>query len=282
MNRIYSPEIEYSNQTSLSHRKKFAQFFTPARITKFMANWILCTNNLQTILEPAFGLGIFSRHLLSQNPNVTIKGYEIDDLIIEFGKQLFIDNRQVTLVHQDYMLNDWSEKFDGIICNPPYFKFQDYDNQTIIPLVADHLKCTITKFTNLYALFLLKSLYQLKPDGRCAYIIPSEFLNSDYGKWVKSHLLQTKMLRHIIVIDFKENVFNDALTTSAIILCANDQNADTVCFSTIHSLEELDALENQMVAYPRERKQPALKQSELNPEGTIVLTWNRKSGINNS
>ena len=30
------------------------------------------------------------------------------------------------------MYNDWQNKYDGIICNPPYFKFHDYDNKNII------------------------------------------------------------------------------------------------------------------------------------------------------
>jgi adenine-specific DNA-methyltransferase len=157
-----------------------------------MVKWLLGSDSLQTVLEPAFGLGVFSRHLLSHKPHINIRGYEIDDVIIGQGKRLFIDNLQLTLVNQDYMLNGWSEKYDGIICNPPYFKFQDYDNHTIVPLVAKQLQCNISGFTNLYALFLLKSLHQLRPKGRCAYIVPSEFLNSDYGKLIKSHLLQTK------------------------------------------------------------------------------------------
>ena len=77
------------------------------------------------------------------------------------------------------------------------------------------LKINLSGFTNIYTLFLLKSIYQLNENGRAAYIIPSEFLNSDYGKLVKEYLLKSKALRHIIIFNFKENVFDDALTTSS-------------------------------------------------------------------
>jgi len=113
----------------------------------------------------------------------------------------------------------------------------------------------------------LKSIQQLKPDGRCAYIIPSEFLNSDYGKFVKSHLLKTGSLRHVIVVDFEENIFDDALTTASIILCANDKMTDKVQFTYVRSADELGSLGNQISNYPNTNDGVATYSvSELNPE----------------
>ena len=60
-----SLEIEYSKFTPIEHRKKFAQFFTPLPIADLMAKWILGNDDLKTVLEPAFGLGIFSRAILA-------------------------------------------------------------------------------------------------------------------------------------------------------------------------------------------------------------------------
>ena len=54
-----SIESDYSKSISLEHRKKFAQFFTPFPIADLMAKWILGNENLKTVLEPAFGLGVF-------------------------------------------------------------------------------------------------------------------------------------------------------------------------------------------------------------------------------
>ena len=168
---------------------------------------------------------------------------------------------------QDYMYNDWENKYDGIICNPPYFKFHDYDNKSIIKEIEQKLSCKLNGFTNLYTLFLLKSIHQLKPNGRCAYIVPSEFLNSDYGKLVKLHLIKTKTLRHIIVFDFEENVFDDALTTACIILCAKDNITDEVQFCNINSTNDLQAIQKLIDDYP---SVPSIsrkyKLNELDPE----------------
>ncbi|HPI19030.1 MAG TPA: Eco57I restriction-modification methylase domain-containing protein, partial [Candidatus Kapabacteria bacterium] len=77
-------------------------------------------------------------------------------------------------------------------------------------------------------------------DGRAAFIVPSEFLNSDYGKIVKDYLIKSKSLRHIIIFDSKKNIFDDALTTSAIILLEKNFKSSKVSFSNIKTLSQLE------------------------------------------
>lgn len=260
-------ENDYSKSISIEHRKKFAQFFTPFPIADLMAKWILGNKNLYAVLEPAFGLGVFSRAILNYKEDVQIKGFEIDATIYEKAIQYFDETENIDICLKNYMYGDWECKYDGIICNPPYFKFHDYDNKNILKEIEIKLKCKLNGFTNLYTLFLLKSIHQLSQNGRCAYIIPSEFLNSDYGKLVKSYLIQSKTLRHIIVIDFEENVFDDALTTASIIFCANDNLTNRVQFSNIQSIQDLSKIDTLIASYPNFLEtESSYSFSELNPE----------------
>ncbi|MDR2065523.1 MAG: N-6 DNA methylase [Prevotellaceae bacterium] len=261
-----SPETTYTKQVSLEHRKKFAQFFTPVSIAELLTKWLSGNENLQTVLEPAFGLGIFTRTLLSKKKNeIEIKGFEVDSVIFEQAKNEL--GNKVNLLLEDYMYNDWDNKYDGIVCNPPYFKFHDYDNKNMLKEIEKHLKCKLNGFTNLYTLFLLKSIYQLKPNGRCAYIIPSEFLNSDYGKLVKQHLLKTGTLRHIVVFNFEENIFDDALTTACIVLCANDHKTNKVQLTNIQSINELNKIDELIENYPEiSNNSNIYSLSKLDPE----------------
>jgi adenine-specific DNA-methyltransferase len=262
-----SIETDYSKTVSLEHREKFAQFFTPCSAAELMIKWLLGNENLQNVLEPAFGLGIFSRTLLKKKNDVQIKGFEIDNIIFERAKREFSSTEQLNLLLKDYMFNDWQNKYDGIVCNPPYFKFHDYDNKNILKEIENKLQCKLSGFTNLYTLFLLKSIHQLKPNGRCAYIIPSEFLNSDYGKLVKTHLLKTRSLRHIIVVYFEENVFDEALTTASIILCANDNKTDKVQFTNIQSVNALNIIEDLIDDYPKlSENSKTYSFSDIDPE----------------
>ena len=155
-------EKKYSKKYDLAHRKKYAQFFTPQKIADLMSDWLLGNDNCKTILEPAFGLGIFSRGLLNKKPNLSIKGFDIDEFILKEAKTYFDSFRNVSLNLADYMYVDWENKYDGIICNPPYLKFHDYNNKQVLEEVENNLKFKFNGFTNLYTLFLLKSIFQLK------------------------------------------------------------------------------------------------------------------------
>ncbi|MBP1618701.1 MAG: modification methylase [Bacteroidetes bacterium] len=260
------PEREYSQIVTLEHRKKFAQFFTPFPIAQFMAKWITANKKLQTVLDPAFGLGVFARAIRQTNKECSIKGFDIDGYILMQAANIF-DNEKNTSIHlKDYMFNDWENRYDGIICNPPYFKFHDYENKATLKEIEGKLGLKLNGFTNLYTLFLLKSAYQLNANGRAAFIIPSEFLNSDYGKLVKSYLIKNKLLRYIIIFDFEENVFDDALTTASILLFANDNEKSEVEFINIKTLDELFDLQEKFAAYPKIKSENAIVFSKLNPE----------------
>ncbi|MDX9925187.1 MAG: N-6 DNA methylase, partial [Ignavibacteriaceae bacterium] len=260
-------ESEYSASTSFEHRKKYAQFFTPLDIADLMSKWIIGNDQLQTVLEPAFGLGIFSRILLAQRADIFIKGFEIDDLIYQKSLELYKNEKKITIQLKDYMYADWENKYDGIICNPPYFKFHDYDNKNVINEMEEKISYKLNGFTNLYTLFLIKSIYQLKENGRAAYIIPSEFLNSDYGKKVKKYLVDTKTLRHIIIIDFEENVFSDSLTTTSILLFAKDSKSEIVQFHSVKNLEDIEWIKTMVVRYPNAKNSlNSIKLDELKPD----------------
>ncbi|MBS1650821.1 MAG: SAM-dependent DNA methyltransferase [Bacteroidetes bacterium] len=260
------PEKEYAQTVSLEHRKKFAQFFTPFVVAEFMSKWILGNKTLNTVLDPAFGLGIFARTIREADQQCKIKGFEIDEIILNEATEIFEEDNDTFILLKDYMFNDWENRYDGIICNPPYFKFHDYDNKATLKEIEEKLGLKLNGFTNLYTLFLLKSAYQLNKNGRAAYIIPSEFLNSDYGKLVKSYLIKNKLLRYIIVFDFEENVFDDALTTASILLFANDKEKSEVEFINVKSLDELQSLQTKIQSYPNNKSEKSVSFSELNPE----------------
>lgn len=235
-------ESDYTARTELVHRKKYAQFFTPEPIASFMAQWVLEGGNVKKVLEPAFGLGVFTRAMLSIAPQISVTAYDIDERIIGMARENMAGS-DVDISEQDYITATWEDKYDAIICNPPYQKFHDYDNNGLVPIVNQKLGSNLSRFTNLYPLFLMKSLTQLKAGGRCAYIIPSEFLNADYGVEVKRFLLSQDMRMHFIIIDFEENVFDGAITTTCIVLFENQPCDGFLRFSVVRTTDELnDAL----------------------------------------
>lgn len=253
-------EKEYAGVVGLEHRKRFAQFFTPEVIADFMARWVLDGRKKMDVLEPAFGLGAFSRSLFKQNPKVRVVGYEADATIYNYAAENVAQaGSDVLLYNEDYLRASWEDKYDGIICNPPYLKFHDYDNASLVPLVNGQLGIRLNGFTNLYTLFLLKSISQLRDGGRMAYIVPSEFLNSDYGVEVKRALLRSGVLRHVVVVDFTQCAFDDALTTACILLCHKNGSLSEVRFSHVSDVGQLQASLADYSAWAADQLKPETK-----------------------
>ncbi len=254
-------EKEYIKKISIAHRKKFAQFFTPEQISDFMASWVIADKKRKIdILEPAFGLGVFSRSLYKLNPQIRVVGYDIDKIIYTYSKENFASPKyDISIKNKNYITASWDEKFDGIICNPPYLKFHDYDNATLIPVVNSYLHTHLNGFTNIYTLFLLKSIFQMKEGARMAYIIPSEFLNSDYGVEVKRILIQSGVLKHLIIVDYTQSAFDDALTTACILLCEKNNSSDFVRFSSIDNVSKLSSSLVEYKTYAYHELKPEVK-----------------------
>ncbi len=236
---------EYKKE-QMARKKELGQFFTPTPIARFMAQWILRPGESKKVLDPATGMGVFIKSILEISENARIDAFDIDKHILmicndSIKKLTGRDN--VTLYCKDYMTSGWGVKYDGVICNPPYMRFQNYDNKDIIiEVVKNNLKIHLSGLTNLYTLFLLKSLSELKEDGRMTYIIPSEFLNSNYGEYVKQYLINEKSLRYVILFDFNSNPFEDVITTSCILLFDKKHRHCSIEFITIHSINELEDL----------------------------------------
>lgn len=255
-------EQQYIQVTELAHRKKFAQFFTPEPIADFMARWVLDGRDHVRVLEPAFGLGIFSRTLSRLAHHLEVDAYDTDKRIYDVATENLRASgcKGIDLRNENYITSSpWTAQYDAIICNPPYLKFHDYDNDRLVPVVNERLNTRLTKFTNLYTLFLLKSLGQLKDDGRCAYIIPSEFLNADYGVEVKRHLLTLDMQLHFIIVHFEENVFDGATTTACIVLCDNRPCNGSVRFSRIEKVAELESAMSACKTVRKDKMRPDVK-----------------------
>lgn len=249
-----TPEREYTTTVSNDQLKKLGQFFTPFRVAQFMAKWIITNTQCRTILDPAVGLGVFFRAILKETALHQLIGYDIDPRVLGHANALFREKSKysVKLINRDYMFNDWNNHYGGIICNPPYQRFQNYKDRTkILAEFQSRLGMTLSGLTNLHTLFLLKSINQLTQDGRAAYIIPSEFMNADYGVFIKRYLVKYKSLKFVISFDFNENLFDNAVTTSCILLF--DNNCDTrkwVEFISVKYIEDLDTLETQLSLYP--------------------------------
>ena len=219
-------ELRYAESSDLAHRKKLGQFFTPYSVACFMSQWITKVSTMHPqILDPCAGLGVFERALYSTDPAFAARaGFTLweKDEELATGLSGVCERMEIecSIVSKDFINeHDWSDKYDGIIANPPYYKHHYIENkEDVRAIISSNTGASFSVQTNIYCWFLIKALALLKPGGRLAFIIPSEFLNANYGREIKKYLLENGNLRHIISVCYKSKTFDDAITTACVLL----------------------------------------------------------------
>ncbi len=228
---------EYEQYVGTDHRRSFGQFFTPPAVSKFMARWVLDSGN-RSLFDPAFGLGAF-REAIPENAGVEFSACEVDPKIIEFWQRKTGKNAEFVAA-EDY-LRSWGRTHSNIVCNPPYMRFQKFLNRSrVFQEFQRRLGIRLSGYTNTASAFLLKSISELGPSGRLAYIMPLEFLNTGYGSLVKQRLVESAHLFAILRFDCEKDIFPDAITSVGIILYDNATDYNSVKFYSMGAIAELD------------------------------------------
>lgn len=129
---------------------QLGQVFTPALIVEQMLD---LRRNKGRVMEPSAGAGAFSSR---------IKGavaVELDASVAPRGAWV-----------GDFFEYPLSEKFDTIIGNPPYVRYQD-----ILPTTRARLNGEMfDRRSNLYLFFIEKAIRHLKDGGELIFIVPRE------------------------------------------------------------------------------------------------------------
>lgn len=235
-------EVEYILETPLGYRKDYGQFFTPSVVARFMAEWVMA-DDPSSILDPAFGLGIFYDEIkrIKPNSNFQFTGYEIDPRILDFvglnGRE-----RNLKIINDDYLQAERAS-YDAIICNPPYMRFQKFiTRHDVLPKIEQQIGQNLVGYSNIASVFLVKALNELKRNGRLAFIMPFEFFNAGYGENIKKTLLEKFLLKQIIIFANEKDIFPDVTTTVCVLLCQNDGHADAIKITRIANNEEINQI----------------------------------------
>jgi adenine-specific DNA-methyltransferase len=143
------------------------QVFTPECVVKAM---LALRQNRGRVLEPSCGDGAFSKFL----PDCV--AIEID------GHYAPKDSLNI-----DFFAYPDSEKFDTVIGNPPYVRYQDIPAETksLIRSALFDLR------SNLYLFFIEKAVRHLKKHGELIFITPRDFMKTtssvQMNKWLYTH-----------------------------------------------------------------------------------------------
>ncbi len=181
-------------------------------------------------LEPGFGTGPFYSALLQNVPKARIElatGYEIDASYIEPNARLW-NGTALRLHLADFTKaeppDDEAAKYNLVACNPPYVRHHHLtrmQKQELQAIVSQRLAFAMNGLGGLYTYFMVLSQAWMAKEGIGAWLVPSEFMDVNYGRKVKEFLLSRVTLTHIHRFDPDEVQFGDALVSSAVVFFRN-------------------------------------------------------------
>jgi adenine-specific DNA-methyltransferase len=216
---------------SQAGRNRLGQFATPPALARDVINYALGALNDTTttpirFLDPAVGTGSFYEALRAASTARQVEravGLEIDPHYGLPSAQLW---RSTSL---DYRLEDFTHAkpdpcFNLLICNPPYVRHHHLTTEDKSRLIARTYAASGMKLSGLaglYCHFIGLAHQWMAEGGLAGWLIPSEFMNVNYGAAVKQYLLERVTLLHIHRFDPNDVQFADALVSSAVVWFRN-------------------------------------------------------------
>lgn len=220
--RIYDTKI----------RKQKGQFFTPKKVSIFMANLFEMHKNKIRLLDPGAGTGVltaaFCERLLTNDKivNLAIDAYENDPNLLPFLKMALESckielekaghNVEYNIYEQDFILHNevyfkksdlfWITRkrilYDFVISNPPYYKLNKRSPQSTAMMKL------ISGQPNIYALFMALSTCMVKPGGQMVFITPRSFCSGLYYKKFREWFLSNVKIANIHIFESRKEIFD--------------------------------------------------------------------------
>lgn len=266
-------EQVYTELVPREDRRSNGQFFTPAPVAEFMAAQV--PTEARYVLDPTTGTGVFLESLRSRDssPPLSLVGVDTDPLMIFAAcirLSLVQSSADVSFSHADFLTEyRSSDRFDAIICNPPYNGFHAHDT-SLVPTFESRFDIELGGLSNRYPLFLLRASELLTEDGMLVFITPGEFLDTGYGVGLKRFMKNRMNIEAILCLDWDEPVFN-ALTTATITILSKAEPADSVRFIRSTTPEDLSGLSLSAGATSGTVESREVTKTALDPE----QKWNR-------
>ncbi|HMB08711.1 MAG TPA: hypothetical protein VKP69_33890, partial [Isosphaeraceae bacterium] len=218
-------------------RNRLGQFATPPAlaldIVKYVSKLREGRSESVSFLEPALGTGSFYSALRRVFPSETITeavGIEIDPAVAGVASALW-KKTGLTVIEADFTRLEPDRRFNLILTNPPYVRHHHLireDKGRLQSLIGRRLRIDISGLAGLYCHFLLLCDAWMEDGGHAAWLIPSEFMDVNYGTAVKEYLTERVRLLRIHRYCPSDAQFGDALVTSAIVVFEKTAPSDSL------------------------------------------------------
>ncbi|SHM15460.1 Eco57I restriction-modification methylase [Nitrosospira sp. Nsp11] len=222
-------QARLDSQKTSAERNRLGQFATPTQLARDVLTYglsLLPETMPIRFFDPAIGTGSFYSALRSTSTGRPVKsaqGFEIDPHYGEPARALWqgtpLDIKITDFTRQTAAAAD-SKKATLLICNPPYVRHHHLNGAEKIRLQSAALETAhirLSGLSGLYCYFMALAHSWMSEGGVAGWLIPSEFMDVNYGRMLKQYLLRDVTLLHIHRFDPNNVQFDDALVSSAVV-----------------------------------------------------------------
>lgn len=265
-------------------RNRLGQFATPPvlslDIAQFAWEKLRRRKGEFRFLDPAIGTGSFFSALLQTFPPKRIAcatGIELDKAFAEAARTIWRPHG-LEVVQADFTKQKAQTQYNVLLANPPYVRHHHLpapEKQRLGELVYGATGRRLSGLSGLYCYFLLSAHAWLAEDGLAAWLVPSEFMDVNYGDEVKRYLASQVSLLRVHRFRPADVQFDDALVSSAVVVFEKrrpkpEHEAEFSLGGTLTKPEQCEAVSLEKLAATR--KWTALPQSARNGKQGDAVT----------
>ncbi|MEC9245492.1 MAG: N-6 DNA methylase [Pseudomonadota bacterium] len=260
--RDYAISSAYALLIGAERRKALSAFFTPPGLSHAVLDTaleLIAKDSGPRVLDPSCGGGSFvtpmARHMIELKRKQGIpteeacmrvlsdvRGIEIDPGLAKLTETLLRNmlRREYGFTRQgplgivkraDALAVRLPEKFDIVIGNPPYGKvFSRIDNE----ILKASGRANLGGHTNLYSLFLLRSLDWLKPGGGLVFILPTSFVAGPYFAGLRDEVFRRAYVERVDLHEQRENLFLGAVQDICVLVLRRRSEAESQAPELFH------------------------------------------------
>ncbi|MGD1073719.1 MAG: N-6 DNA methylase [Bryobacteraceae bacterium] len=235
MGIIASYSIEERRQKEQTHldslktsaeRNKWGQFATPPALALSLARYAhaLMGKTPVHFLDPAVGSGSFfsaASQAFGRKNIAAATGIELDPLFAKTAATLW-EKQGLHVINDDFTKQrPPTQLFNLVLTNPPYVRHHHLpapEKDRLKAQLACSLHLDISGLAGLYCYFLMLCHDWMQEQGLAIWLIPSEFMDVNYGITLRRYLAERVTLLHIHRFCPTDVQFTDALVSSAVVV----------------------------------------------------------------
>ena len=232
-----------------SEQKLRGAYYTPAPLAEAIVG-LFASQDIDTVLEPSCGDGVFldslnELNLLDKVRRVT--AVEIEPEEAQKVRSRYFGFDQMEIYAEDFFDYYYrvlgKERFDLILGNPPYIRFQylkESQREMLSEILTSH-GMKANKLINAWVAFLVACVQLLSENGKIAFVIPAEILQVAYAEDLRLYLANN--LAKITLITFEQLVFPDIEQEVVVFIGKKGKGEKGIRIIEMNNIEDFARLE---------------------------------------